>query len=298
MMDGPFEGWLEGVQSAMALPPLPRSQKSRPGVDPKWGIGDALLTVPEEHRDHVAQLAGINRTDARSYWRTASAWPPYTRTVPAAWSVYRELAPLPDRFKVISTRMTVRDAIQRRTGKRVDRRAIHRLSDDHLIDELVSLLLSSRGKAVVPRILERLNTSKEGRKAARDRRSAGALRRLDEEIRLVQKEVRKRRAEKSPGLRIMEVKRRLLDTEVNVEEIGLLFNDPDDRQAADEGEWKRLAERVIELRDAANKVANDILSTVDVIEGEAWDEADAWTVPELSGTGAERILDAKIVNED
>ncbi|HEY8201480.1 MAG TPA: hypothetical protein VII47_09015, partial [Actinomycetota bacterium] len=88
--------------------------------------------------------------------------------------------------------------------------------------------------------------SKEGRRVARDRRSTTVLRSLHEEIRLVQKEVKKLTAEKSPKLRFMECRRRLLDTEVNVEEIGLLFNDPDDRQAMDTEEWRGLAPRQAE----------------------------------------------------
>ena len=93
---------------------------------------------------------------------------------------------------------------------------------------------------MVPLIIERLNQSKEGRKAARDRRSAGCPRRLDEEIRLLQKEIKRRRAAGSPTLRFMECRRRLLDTEVNVEEVALLFNDLDERSAVDGEEWRDL----------------------------------------------------------
>ncbi|MGW0230911.1 hypothetical protein ACWDWO_21590 [Actinopolymorpha singaporensis] len=167
-----------------------------------------------------------------------------------------------------------------------------------MIDELVRLMLSPRSKAVVPQILERLNASREGRKAARDRRSAAALRRLDEEIRQVQKEIKKRRNEKSAGLRFMEVKRRLLDTEVNVEEIGLLFNDPDDRAAVDDAEWLRLGERVVELRDSAHKVAAQILAAYDVWDAEGQDVSEPWTIGELSVGGNDEIVDAEIVNED
>ena len=296
-MDTPLEGWTEGVRSAMSAPPLSRSEKSRPGADPKWAIGDALLAVPEAHRDRVADDAGLDKAIARSYWRTAEAWPASTRTVSASWTVHRELAALPHRFEVISAGMTIRDAQEVRTGKRPDRRAQHNLDDDDVIDEVVRLMLSPRSKDIVPQILDRLNASKEGRRAAHDRRSGAALRRLAEEIRLVQKELKRLRGEKSPALRFMESRRRLLDTEVNVEEIGLLFNDPDERQAADEEEWLKLAGRLRELQEVAAKVANDIVRTLDVVEAEAWDEADAWSVAELSDQGDD-IVDAEIVDED
>ena len=189
----PFEEWLEGVRSAMAAPPLSRSDKSRPGADEKWVIGDALLAVPAEHRDEVATAAGLDRNSGRSYWRTALAWPPNTRSVPASWATYRELVPMQDRFTVIQPAMNVRQAHFVRTGKSIDRPALHRSSDDQVIEELVRLMLSPRRGTVVPEILRRLNMSREGRKAARDRRSAAALRRLDEEIRLVQKEIKRLR---------------------------------------------------------------------------------------------------------
>jgi hypothetical protein len=294
----PFEGWVERVRAAMRAPSLARSEKSRPGADPKWVIGDVLLDIPEEHRDQVAVAAGLKQNDARSYWRTSEAWPPHTRTTPASWTVYRELRRMEDRFSIIYPGMKVRPAHFEKTGNEMDRRAQRKLDDDVVINEVVRLMLSPRSKAVVPQILDRLNASKEGRKAARDRRSGAALRRLDDEIRLLQKELRKRRTEKSAGLRFMELRRRLLDTEVNVEEVALLFNDPDDRDGTDEEEWRLIAQRLRELRDIADKVGTDIVTTLDIADVEAWDEADRWTVPGISVGGGGEIVDAEIVDED
>ena len=93
----------------------------------------------------------------------------------------------------------------------------------------------------------------------------------------------------------MEVSRRLLDTEVNVEEIGLLFSDHDDRQAVDDQEWQRLAGRVTELSDVAAKVAHTILGKTEVIDAEGWD-VDG-TIAELAG-GDDNIVDAELVGED
>lgn len=293
----PVEGWVERVRAAMRAPALPRSEKSKPGADPKWVVGDTLLDVPEEQRDGVALAAGLNQNDARSYWRTAAAWPPHTRITPASWTVYRELGQLNERFSIIYPGMKVRDAHRAKTGNEMDRRATRKLSDDDVIDELVRLMLSPRSKAVVPQIIDRLNASKEGRKAARDRRSGVALRRLDDEIRLLQKEIKRRRRDRSPSLRFMEVRRRLLDTEVNVEEVALLFNDPDSHLGVDEEEWRRLADRLGELGDLAHKVATDITNTF-LVEVEAWDESDRWTATELSGGGDDDIVDAEIVGED
>jgi len=96
----------------------------------------------------------------------------------------------------------------------------------------------------------------------------------------------------------MEVRKRLLDTEVNVEEIGLLYNDPEDRAAADGDQWRRMAELVAELRDSADKVAHNILVGLDVIEAEAMDEFDGWSIAELSVGGEDDTVDAEIVDED
>jgi len=158
-------------------------------------------------------------------------------------------------------------------------------------------MLSPRNKALVPQIVERLNRSKEGRIAARDRRSTAALRRLDEEIRLLQKEIKKRRGDKSPRLRFLEVRRRLLDTEVNVEEIGFLAGDPDGRVGADAEDWRGLAERLQELSENAQRVASEILNRLDVVDADSWEAPDQWTLKELSGADDD-VVDAEVVDED
>src|SRR5437773_445987 len=116
-MNTPHEGWVEGVRSAMGAPPLSRSQKRQPGADPKWAIGDALLDAPEDQRDAVAADAELEKSLARSYWRTAEAWPPHARTVSASWSAYRELASAENRFSLICPGMGMREAHRARTGK-------------------------------------------------------------------------------------------------------------------------------------------------------------------------------------
>ncbi|WP_189157118.1 hypothetical protein [Lentzea pudingi] len=279
----------------MSTPLDPASE--RRGVR-KWRLGDAMLEVPAEHRDAVAEAIGLAKGNARSYWRTAEAWPPDARGTSAAWTVYRDLAKDDDRFDLIKPGMTVRSLYEAKTGRQIDRRATHNLPDDDLIDEVVKLMLSPRRASLVPRILSRLNTSKEGRKAARDRRSTHALRRLDDEIRQVQKEIRRLQSDKSPRTRFVEVRKRLLETEVNVEEIGLLANDPDDRQFADDEDWRDLATRVSELADTASRVAASILDRTEAVEADGWLAADdLWSVRELSSSHAYAV-DAEIVDAD
>jgi hypothetical protein len=291
----PNAEWVERVQSIINTPLDLTEQRS--GLR-NWRLGDALLGIPAEHRDAVAEAAGLEKGNARTYWRTAEAWPPDSRGTPAAWTVYRDLAKEEDRFALIKPGMTVRGLYEARTGRQIDRRATHKMSDDDLIDEVVKLMLSPRRTSLVPKILSRLNTSKEGRKAARDRRSTHALRRLDDEIRQVQKEIRRLQSNKSPRARFAEVRKRLLETEVNVEEIGLLANDPDDRLYADDEDWRDLAARVVELADAANRVAAAILDRTEAVEADAWlADEDLWAIKELSSVDG-NIADAEIVGDD
>lgn len=289
----------------MAAPPLSRSEKKLPGADPKWKIGDALLAVPQEHRDAVAIEAGLDKAAARSYARVAEAWPEYTRTVQASWTTYREMVEgdykdlsLDQRRGKMWDGMTMRQASKERTNKDLDRKATHNLDDDDLITEIMLLMVSPRSKRVVPQIVERLNASKKTRKLAGAKRSTAALRLLDEEIRLIQKAAKKALAENSPGLRFMELKRGLLNTEVNVEQIGLLFGNTDEDEAADADGWRDLAEQLKELAGIADKIATNILTTVNVVDIEGWDQADAWTVPALSVGGEDDdIVDAELVDE-
>jgi hypothetical protein len=90
----------------------------------------------------------------------------------------------------------------------------------------------------------------------------------------------------------------LLDTEVNVEEIGLLANDPDERHCADDEDWRDLAERVLQLRDTAHRVAVSILKRADALDAESWSAAeDPWVIKELAGGGGD-VVDAELVDED
>lgn len=303
-MTTPHQGWAERVRASMAAPSLSRSEKKSPGADPKWAIGDALLAVPEEHRDAVALEVGLTKTDARSYARVAQAWPAHARTVQASWTTYRVMTEgqfrdlsLERRQALMFDGMVMRQATKVRTKKDVDRRATEKLTDDDIIDEIVMFMISQRSKRVIPLILERLNASKEGRKLAQSKRSTAALRQLDDEIRLIQKAIKKAMAEDSPGLRFMQLKRRLLDTEVNVEQIALLFSSTDEDQAADADGWRDLAQSLKGLATLADKVSTNILSAADVIDVEGWDEADAWTSPGLSvGGDDDDIVDAELVD--
>jgi len=81
-------------------------------------------------------------------------------------------------FSVARRGFDMRDDAIVRTGKRIDRRAIDKVSDEELIPEVVKLMLSPRRRSVVPLILDPAQRVKEGRKAARDKRSTAAPRRV------------------------------------------------------------------------------------------------------------------------
>jgi hypothetical protein len=300
-MDTPFEGWVEGVCSAMSAPPLTRRDlRTKFLSDPKWLIGDALLCVPEGEREAVAHSAGLDVTSAKSYARVSGAWPPLTRIEPCAWSTYRTLAPLPNRMHLIRPGMTLRTAIKAATGKDIDRKPTHRIIKkegiDGLADEVVDLLLSDAGKDLVPKLIERLNASKEGRRRSMAKRSARIIRELSEEIRKVSDEIARRRNQNPAELQFMDKKSRFLKTRVAVEEIGLLYQDAADRQATSDDDWRSLAKRLQEHAERTNRIASAILEQVDLIDAE-WVNEFEWAASGLAQAD-EDIAESEIVDDN
>jgi hypothetical protein len=300
MEPSPFEGWVEGVRSAMSAPPLARRDvRTRHRLDPKWLIGDALLTVPEPERDAVAEAAGLEQGVARSYWRTAAAWPVETRTAACAWTTYRTLTHLPNRTEVIRDGLTLRPAMKIATGRDVDRpsarRVVKKQGVDGLANEIVDHLLSTDGKELVTTLVERLNASKEGRRRSTAKRSAKVIRDLSDEIRKISEEISRRRAQNPPDLQFLDKTSKFLKARVAVEEIGLLYQDPADRSATADEKWRELALRLQEHAARADRIATTILAQVDVIEVE-WAEEYEWTAPGLT-EGDSEVADAEIVDE-
>jgi hypothetical protein len=297
-MEPALQAAVEEVRAAMRAPALRPKQKQRRGADPKWKIGDTLLTVPAEDRAAVAAEAGLSKGEARNYANVAEAWPPNTRRE-ASWAVHRELAkkssPLydrADRFSLIRDGMTRREAAML-TGTEVERKPIGITDDEEVISDIVRIMLSPR-RRIMPRIYEKLNESAAGRQAGRARRSTNALRRLDQEIRLAQAEIRRQRELGSPGTRALELHRQLMNLEARIEECALLWEA--DRWQVDEELWTRLGKRLDQLGTRARQVAARILSTTDVEDVEGWDDADAWQAPELLA-GDDAITDAEIVDQ-
>ena len=191
--------------------------------------------------------------------------------------------------------MTLRQANFIKTGRKMDRQAPQAMDDDDLIDELVELMLSPRSKGLVPKIIERLNASKEGRKISVAKRSAKAIRMLQDEIRQVMTEIRRRREQSAPDLRFMELKRKFLDARVIVEEIGLLHADMDDRHATSAAAWRDMAKRIEEHGEVAQRIARKILRSIDVVDVE-WVEETEWEVQSLlPSIEDDEIAEAEVV---
>lgn len=284
---------IERVRSAMAAP-LSRAERNQPGADPKWAAGDLLLSIPDEEvRLQVADKLGLSKADARSYWQTSYAWPTGDR-VAAAWTAHRTLNKLPNRREVIRPGMTYRQAHYAATGRHVDRPAVHRVDDDRLIDELVEVLTSDRADTILPKLTERLKQSKEGRRTLRNRRTTKAVNALHHEIRQIEREIETFRKQKRPELRMAEDHKKLLQLETTIESMVMVFDN--EREAIDDGEWKRLGARLQRLADRARRAADRILLPFDAIDVEVVEQI--WTLGELSGGDDEEIVDAEIVDED
>ena len=290
---------MEGVRSA-ANAPL-SSDPNTP--DRKWSIGDALLEVPEEYRDHVAESAGLKANNARSYARVSEAWPPTTRHIACAWSVYRTLAKSPERFNKIRPGMTLRQAIKLQTGRDIDRQPVHlvvkREGIDGLADDLVKTLLSRHATELVPTLIERLNASKEGRRRLVARRSAKVIRELDNEIRKISSEINRMRGEGGPDLVFMDRQSKFLKNQAATEEIALMYQDTPIRDAIPIEKWERLADLLDQHARRAAEIAATLRSDSDIIEVD-WSEEVPMATMQLGGGrwNETEIVDAEIVDAE
>jgi hypothetical protein len=86
-----------------------RIMRSQTAVNFELGdLLEELLAVWPRGQDQAGVLAefaaqlGCSESSLRSYRRVARAWPAQTRRADVPWTVYRELAGLPDRFALIS----------------------------------------------------------------------------------------------------------------------------------------------------------------------------------------------------
>src|SRR5205807_361983 len=116
------------------------------------GIGDALVAEPLEDRDELASLAGLDVSQARSYAKVAdpaTGFGPDQRRA-TSWSVHRQLTQRTavydpaDRFLLLRDGLTMRDAVRLTTGKEVDRRARHVMTDEEMISEIVNWLFTRK----------------------------------------------------------------------------------------------------------------------------------------------------------
>ena len=112
MLGTSWEELVERGRVLAAAPPLSRGDKARRGPDdPKWGLGDLLLEVPDSAVDRFASDVGEDAAAFRQYRVVAAAWPVQSR-VAASWTAHRELKDHPARFELIVPGMTMRQAAE------------------------------------------------------------------------------------------------------------------------------------------------------------------------------------------
>ncbi|MBA2706870.1 MAG: hypothetical protein H0U59_03590 [Gemmatimonadaceae bacterium] len=199
-MHSNLQDWLERGRALLASPPLSRADKSKNGLaDPKWGLGDLLLEVPEPLVARVAGELGKSESEFRRYREVASRWPA-DRRVQASWSAHRDLKDHDDRFELIHPDMTVREAALAAGKKPIDAKPVTRMTEDEQADLAISLLLNKR---INDRVATKLTERNDARRVLRAQRSAENER--SAEYKDAMRALREAQAAKSPELAFIEV---------------------------------------------------------------------------------------------
>ena len=290
---------VEAVRATMHAPPLRRSEKRKPGADPKWKVGDILLPLPPDDRDAVAEAAGLDSSAARTYWKTAEAWPPPLRRA-CSWTVHRQLAAKTDlwdpsdRFTAIHDGMTTRQAAVLTTGRELDRKPIHRVDDDEVVLDLAKMIMGPRHSQILPKLHAAIEGLMDGRQTAKGKRTSATLRRLDTETRKVQKAIRLEHRTRFHGHPVQGGSAQAGADRVRYRARGSAVGECR-RLTVDED--SSMVEELVTLRDAAHQAAVRIRAVVGATDTEGWEEPE-WVTLELSGPGNDDdIDDAEIVYE-
>ncbi|MFD9889714.1 hypothetical protein ACFWY9_10245 [Amycolatopsis sp. NPDC059027] len=159
-----WQEWVtEGTRLA-ALPPLRRSEQVRRGSeDPKFALGDFLLTIPAKFVEPLAEALGLDAAQFRIYREVASKVPP-DRRVAASWTVHRDLR---DRTDLLRDGLTVRQAAERAGKLPIDSKADQRLSVDQRAAKVRSFLSDPDVYAVIDREMAESRADRQVRHRAR-----------------------------------------------------------------------------------------------------------------------------------
>jgi hypothetical protein len=237
--------WLQEGARLLAVPPLPRSESAARGPeDPKFALGDFLLTVPEQYIDALAEQLQQKPARFRVCRDVAQKFPPQRR-VAAAWSTHRDCRKKPHKL---------------RPGMRWSR-----TTDNLTVDEKVEKVREFLADRDVYRRIEQwIATSK-------DRRMRGRARVIHAETDKLRKEaeadLREMQNAKSPFEAAVKAQLELLDAAQYAYAVGELFGDlPESERVIDA--LRRLQEAVaVALHKALPEPPEP---PAEVIDGEAW----------------------------
>lgn len=102
-----WDAWKQEGARLLVVPPLRRNQQSTHGSqDPKFALGDFLVTIPPAYVEPLADALGSDPGQFRMYREVAATLPAAQRRA-AAWTVHRDLRRHPH---LLTDGLTVRQA--------------------------------------------------------------------------------------------------------------------------------------------------------------------------------------------
>lgn len=253
-----WDSWVAELKRLLALPPLRRSEKTTLGPqDPKFLLGDFLLTLPEVHVDELAEAVGEAPGQLRSYRDVAQKVPPAAR-VGSAWGVHRQLKDRPD---LLRGGLTIRQAMALLGKDPVDSPADRRLSVEDRAEKARAFLADPEVYRLIDQEMAASRADRKARSAARLVHGELAARQ-----RTVEAELRSARAAMAPFEATVKAELDLLRAAQLVHAVGETITD---LEQAD-----RLASALRALADEVTAALGKYAAIEDhqgvIVEGEVW----------------------------
>jgi hypothetical protein len=158
-----WSAWVDEGARLLSAPPLRRNEQAARGRDdPKFALGDFLVTIPALYVEMLAEHLNRDPAQLRGYRDVAEKIPPNNR-VNASWTVHRDLR---DRTDLLRDRLTVRDAAALLGKKPIDAKPDRRLSLEERAAKVRGLLADADVRAVIEAELTEGRAGRTARKLA------------------------------------------------------------------------------------------------------------------------------------
>lgn len=283
-----FETLVEELGAALAAPDLPRLRRNEPGADKKWLAGDIGKQLPSSRLEEAAQHVGISLGLLRSYVDVARAYPPESRTIKAAWTIYREVRILPPEQR----QMVLRDGLTLRAARiaigkgPMDRPKRENEPIDKRVQAVIEELADPEVQALVMEEMASSGARRKARKAARS-----TVDEIAAERKFIEAELRKQKQKPTPDHQFLLAKKELTEAARLVYSVAQLYDRHRDYMAQER--WEDIVKTLRDVTSASQDVADQIegIQAGDFIDGDAVDEFLAL------GAGVLEIEDAEIIGE-